>query len=69
MDWATERNLPISLYLELEDQPARRTPKTIKEPMQKNATKLKFIEAIKYNLGMVNQRNKERNKERWGASP
>lgn len=38
MDWATERNLPIKLYLELEDQPDKRTGKTIKEPKQKNIT-------------------------------
>lgn len=32
MDWATERKEPIKEYLELEDQPPRRTPKTIIEP-------------------------------------
>lgn len=39
IDWATERNLPIKLYLELEDQPASKTEKTIIEPTQKNKTR------------------------------
>lgn len=39
MDWATERKLPIRLYLELEDQPAIRTENTMKEPTQKNNRK------------------------------
>lgn len=38
IDWATERSLPIRLYLELEAQPDRRTEKTITEPTQKNKT-------------------------------
>ena len=40
MDCATERKLPIRLYLELEDQPAKRTQNTITEPKQKNKIKL-----------------------------
>ena len=39
IDWATERRLPIRLYLELEDQPASKTEKTIRDPMQKNITR------------------------------
>lgn len=39
MDWATERRLPIRLYLELDDQPDNRTEKTMIEPTQKNMTK------------------------------
>lgn len=39
MDWATDRRLPINLYLELEDQPDIRTEKTITEPTQKKSTK------------------------------
>ena len=39
MDWATERSLPIKLYLELEDQPDIRTEKIIKDPTQKNIRK------------------------------
>jgi hypothetical protein len=38
IDWATERRLPIKLYLELEDQPDRRTENTIIDPTQKNKT-------------------------------
>ncbi len=38
IDWATERRLPIRLYLELEDQPDRSTENTITEPTQKKAT-------------------------------
>ena len=39
IDCATERRLPIRLYLELEDQPANRTENTIIELTQKNKTK------------------------------
>ena len=39
MDWATERRLPTSLYLELDDQPDKRTGKTRKELKQKNMNK------------------------------
>ena len=39
IDWATERRLPIKLYLELEAQPAARTPKTIIDPKQKKNKK------------------------------
>ena len=39
IDCATERRLPINEYLELEDQPAIRTAKTIIEPIQKKTTK------------------------------
>jgi len=39
IDCATERRLPIRLYLEFEDHPARRTAKTITEPTQKNNTR------------------------------
>jgi len=39
MDWATERSLPIRLYLELDDQPAINTENTRIEPKQKNKTK------------------------------
>ena len=39
MDWATERRLPIKLYLELEDHPANNTLKTIIEPKQKKTIK------------------------------
>lgn len=44
IDWATERRLPIKLYLELEDHPAIKTGKTMKEPKQKNTIKEKFKE-------------------------
>ncbi len=39
MDWATDRKAPIREYLELEDQPAKRTLNTMIEPIQKNITK------------------------------
>lgn len=39
MDWATERKLPMSLYLEFEDQPEMRTENTKIEPKQKKNTK------------------------------
>lgn len=39
IDWATERRLPIKEYLELEDQPAIKTEKTMIEPTQKNITR------------------------------
>jgi hypothetical protein len=32
MDWATDRNLPIKEYLELEDHPATRIANTKMEP-------------------------------------
>ena len=39
MDCATERRLPIREYLELDDQPASKTEKTITELTQKNMTR------------------------------
>lgn len=38
IDWATERRLPIRLYLELEDHPDIKTANTIIEPTQKKRT-------------------------------
>lgn len=37
-DCATDRNLPMRLYLELEAQPPKSTEKTITDPTQKNIT-------------------------------
>lgn len=68
IDWATERKLPISLYLELEDHPLKRFDKTITEPKQKNITNEQFIESIKYNLGIVIQIKIEINKATWGEA-
>jgi len=39
IDWATERKLPINLYLELEDHPLNSTENTITEPTQKKRTR------------------------------
>jgi len=66
MDWATERNLPINEYFELEDHPANKTQKTMIELMQKNIIKDKFSERKLYAEGIVSQENIAKSKESWG---
>lgn len=67
IDWATERSLPIKEYLELEDQPASKTEKTITDPIQKNIIRDRFIFKNENKLGIVNQINKDKKSAKCGA--
>jgi hypothetical protein len=67
IDCATERRLPIKVYLELELQPAMRLAKTITVPNNIKINKAKELARKKEYEGRRAQKVKETNKLRCGA--